>query len=82
MADGTIQETMKDFCDACIVRDRVTGRYGIESRLEKIEKEQQKLGIELARMAWLVPTVTALLVAAINWLPKLIEAAKAAQSIP
>jgi hypothetical protein len=77
MADGTIQETMKEFCEACIVRDRVSGRYGIESRLEKIEKKQQELGIELARMAWLVPTVTALLVALINWLPRLIEAARA-----
>jgi hypothetical protein len=78
MSDNAQQETMQAFCDECVVRNKVTGRHGIEDRLEEIEKDQKQMNIKLAQMAWLVPIVTAILVALINWVPKLIDAAKAA----
>jgi hypothetical protein len=74
----TTQEIMQAFCDECVVRNKVIGRHGIEDRLEDIEKDQKQMNIKLAQMAWLVPIVTAILVALINWVPKLIDAAKAA----
>lgn len=72
-----MEATMKDFCEDCIVRNKVMGAHGIEDRLERIEEEQKQLGIKIARLEWLVPIVTAALVALVNWVPKILTTAAA-----
>jgi hypothetical protein len=72
-----METTMKDFCEDCIVRNKVMGAHGIEDRLERIEEEQKQLGIKIARLEWLVPIVTAALVALVNWVPKILTTAAA-----
>jgi hypothetical protein len=69
---------MKAYCDVCLVRDRVLGKDGIVDRLSKIEEKQVELNIKLTRLEWLVPVVTAALVALINWIPRIVDAARAA----
>ena len=73
-----IQQAMESFCDNCVVRDQVRGSHGIMDRLDEIEKQQVKLNVKLARLEWLVPIVTAALVALINWIPKIVSTAAAA----
>ena len=79
MSDLAAREEMKAFCDACVVRDQVRGEHGIMERLERIEDEQRQLGLKIARLEWLVPIVTAALVALINWAPKIFTAAAASR---
>lgn len=69
---------MKAFCEGCIVRDQVRGSHGIMDRLDEIEKQQVKLNVKVARLEWLVPIVTAALVALINWIPKIVSTTAAA----
>ena len=71
------QQTLENFCDNCVVRDQVRGAHGIMDRLDAIEKRQEELNVKLARLEWLVPIVTAALVALINWLPKIVTTAAA-----
>lgn len=73
-----LQQTMESFCDNCVVRDQVRGAHGIMDRLDEIEKNQVKLNVKLARLEWLVPIVTAALVALINWIPKIVATTAAA----
>ena len=76
-AMAATQQELQDFCDNCVVRDQVRGAHGIMERLDRIEEEQRNLNVKLARLEWLVPIVTAALVALINWLPKIISVAAA-----
>lgn len=73
------RDEMKAFCEACVVRDQVRGDHGIMERLERIERKQEEESIKIARLEWLVPIVTAALVALINWAPKIFTAAAASR---
>jgi hypothetical protein len=72
------QEALERFCDNCVVRDQVRGSHGIMDRLNEIEKKQVELNVKLARLEWLVPIMTAALVALINWIPKIVATTAAA----
>lgn len=74
---ATAREEFKEFCDECVVRDQVRGEHGIMERLDRIEEEQKQLSIKITRLEWLVPVVTAILVALINWMPKVFTTAAA-----